>query len=229
MPAAYSKEIVCLANSRKTGGRCVAGKERSTGVWIRPISARITAEVNFDERQYENGQEPQVMDIIEIPLTAAAPHGHQQENHVIDADCYWVRRGRASWGELNDLADHPDAIWANGYSTAAGHNDRLPSADALRYRNSLFLIKPQHAAISVDTPGAAFGNHKKAVRANFIYKGDKYGMKVTDFDVERTYLAKNVGVYALAQPSSLCISLTEAHTDGYCYKLVATVLTATTL
>ena len=37
------KRIVCLANSRKRGGRCVAGKELladgRAGGWIRPVSA----------------------------------------------------------------------------------------------------------------------------------------------------------------------------------------------
>ena len=37
------KRIVCLANSRKLHGRCVAGREWDgdrVGPWLRPVSAR---------------------------------------------------------------------------------------------------------------------------------------------------------------------------------------------
>lgn len=225
MPANYSKTIVCLANSRKTGGRCVAGKEQDGGDWIRPVSSRPTAEVNIEERQYENGKEPQILDVIEVCMVGAAPHGHQQENHIIDVGYYWTRRGSAQWNELADLADDPQTLWENGHSTYAGNNDRVPVAQAVQYQNSLFLIQPQQVTISVETPGAAFGNHKKAVRAGFRYNGVWYDMKVTDYDVERLYLQKDVGVYPLEQPCYFCVSLAEAHTDGYCYKLIATIIT----
>jgi hypothetical protein len=32
-------EIVCLANSRKAGGRCIAGVRTDTGAWVRPVSS----------------------------------------------------------------------------------------------------------------------------------------------------------------------------------------------
>ena len=42
------KRIVCLANSRKMHGRCVAGREWRDGLagqWIRPVSNREQQEV----------------------------------------------------------------------------------------------------------------------------------------------------------------------------------------
>jgi len=43
------KRLVCLANSRKLSGRCVAGRELSGGRpigWVRPVSARENEEVS---------------------------------------------------------------------------------------------------------------------------------------------------------------------------------------
>src|SRR5690242_4940306 len=76
----YVKRMVCLANSYKTGGRCIAGKEvlaNGYGGWLRPISARASAEVWPAESRYENYATPQLLDIIDVPLLNAAAHNHQ--------------------------------------------------------------------------------------------------------------------------------------------------------
>lgn len=80
-------KIVCLANSRKLYGRCIAGKEvggEHAGRWVRPVSNRLHEEVSENERQYEDGSDPEVLDIIEIPMVSAKPHGYQQENWLLD-------------------------------------------------------------------------------------------------------------------------------------------------
>jgi hypothetical protein len=80
-------------------GRCLAGKEvRGTGygVWIRPVSSRETGEISEEERRYENGQEPKLLDIIDITLRAAKPQTFQTENHLIDEEVYWRKAGQAT-------------------------------------------------------------------------------------------------------------------------------------
>ncbi len=122
----YVKRIVCLANSRKPpSGRCIAGKEvleNGYGPWIRPASARPSAEVSEEERRYENGQDPRLLHIIDVPMIEAAPMLHQTENHIIDGDYYWTKRGELIWTELNQLIDRPTTLWANGDSTYYGLN-----------------------------------------------------------------------------------------------------------
>ena len=102
------KRIVCLANSRKRSGRCVAGVElsgrRRVG-WIRPVSAREHEEVSEYERQFEDGSDPRVLDLIDVPLLEPRPKIYQQENWLLDPDQYWRKAGRFVWEDLHGLAE----------------------------------------------------------------------------------------------------------------------------
>src|SRR5579862_3641135 len=111
---AYHKRIVCLANSYKPpNGRCLAGKEvlaAGYGEWIRPVSARPTAELSFAEYGYENKTAHKLLDIVDIQLSNADPRHHQVENHVIDA-ARWAKVGEVPWDAMDQLLDHPQSLW----------------------------------------------------------------------------------------------------------------------
>jgi hypothetical protein len=225
--SSYTKDIVCLANSRKPpSGRCIAGKEMlktGYGSWIRPVSERPSAEVSEEERRYEDGRDPRVLDIIAVPMKGPAPSLHQAENHIIDANYYWTKIGKLPWTKLRHLLDDPGKLWPNSDSTYHGLNDRVKIEVAAKLKGSLLLIKPEDLNVRVQTEGAEFGNPRRRVRADFKYRGTKYILAVTDPVAERFFLAKGTGDYAVAE-TFLCVSLAGAHTDGYCYKLVASII-----
>lgn len=133
------KRIVCLANSRKLSGRCLAGKELGAsghpGPWVRPVSDRPSEEVSERERQYEDGSDPTVLDIIDIPLKRPRPKKYQSENWLLDADHYWVRVGHAKWRDLRTMADDPAILWLNSPERRAS-NDRVAESDANRLATS---------------------------------------------------------------------------------------------
>src|SRR5262249_2283202 len=108
----YERTIMCLANSRKPpSGRCIAGKAFASGKatdWIRPVSARASHEVSEEERRYESGGKAQLLDIIEVPLREASPAGHQIENHVLDDQYYWEKKGVATWQQVLAAEDAYD-------------------------------------------------------------------------------------------------------------------------
>ncbi|HPO16816.1 MAG TPA: hypothetical protein PLI09_25485, partial [Candidatus Hydrogenedentes bacterium] len=121
----YVKTIVCFANSRKWSGRCIAGKEWHKGVpgeWVRPISVRTTHELSEEERRYDNGHDPRLLDILHMPCTAPQPSSHQKENHLIDPDCCWSKQGNLIWDNIYDWLDNPKSLWMTGQSSYSGLN-----------------------------------------------------------------------------------------------------------
>jgi hypothetical protein len=76
------KRMVCLANSRKLSGRCIAGRVwdgKKAGDWVRPVSARSEEEVSEYEREYDYGSDPRVLDVIDVPVLEATPKHCQGE------------------------------------------------------------------------------------------------------------------------------------------------------
>jgi len=222
------KRIVCLANSRKTGERCVAGREwngAGAGVCIRPVSARPHEEVSEHERQYEDGSDPRVLDIIDVPLIALRPRTYQRENWLLDPTRPWVRRGRAGWDDLAGLADAPAVLWRNGFRTHHGSNDRVPQGEAESLTTSLHLLHVSGLLLSVFAPGQEFDNPTRKLYGRFRHAGVDYRLRVTDPIYERAYLAKANGNYMLGE-CYVTVSLGEPW-EGYCYKLIAAIIERT--
>ncbi|MGA4850993.1 dual OB domain-containing protein [Streptomyces sp. G5(2025)] len=220
------KKLVCLANSRKLSGRCVAGiVANGSGEWLRPVSARPSREVSAGERQYQDGTDPNVLDIVSIPLLRPQPHDFQSENWLLDPGYYWKRSGRAGWRELLRLEQHPSTLWTNGSSSYHGINDRVPTEEAITLPDSLKLIRVTKLTLRAHVPGARYGDPRPALRACFSYSGHEHTLRVTDPEYELKYLAKPEGIYTLGE-SFLTVSLSEPF-DGYVYKLVAAVIERT--
>lgn len=223
-----TRRIVCLANSRKLSGRCIAGRELvdgRPGDWLRPVSNREHEEVSQRERQYENGKDPQVLDVIDVPLIEPRPRTFQSENWLLDPDYYWSKAGRLRASELADYVDNDGPLWVNATSTRAGLNDEIRLDQANTLTSSLTLVHVPAVHIEVFRPGAAFGDMKRRVQARFKLGADDYWLWVTDPTYESRYLAQDDGEYALG-PSFLTISLGEPY-NGYVYKLVAAIIEGT--
>jgi len=216
--------IVCLANSRKPpSGRCIAGKERTGGGfgrWVRPVSVRPSHEISEEERRFQDGTMPQLLDVITVPLIAPRPLGHQSENVLIDADYYWEKVGTATWADLGQMLDQPATLWVNGNSTFHGQNDRVGAAAVAQVRGSLLLIRPDGLRIRVSAESQFTGPSRRRVRAMFHHNGEYYSLIITDPIVEQTLLAKPDDEYRVAE-AYLAISLSEPYSDGDCSKLVA--------
>lgn len=224
----YSKTILCLANSRKINGRCVAGREMGdagTGDWIRPVSNHGHGEVSELDRRFSNGVDPKVGDIIQIPMLQPKPHLYQIENHLIDAERYWSLVRKATPAEI-DMAIEKDgrtSLWNISSSTKNGLRDRVLPSLVGESEGSLTFIEVTDLEIQTGVEGAQFNNPKRKMRGQFTYSGLSYRFAITDPVVEREFYLKLDGVYRVGR-AALCISLGDVHDDGFAYKLIAGVI-----
>jgi len=240
----FYKTIVCLANSRKNGGRCVAGKEIINGQltphWIRPVSRSGTGELSSRQSRLRDRipfpklpnwlnnwlglfikrySSAQMLDLITIPLLEHQSHAYQSENYLIDNDQCWIKEPATIPIQLSQCCDATESLWINGYHSYSGSNDKIPLAIAeTQVKTSLLLIKPSTINIIV----ASEFNHRLKVRTEFTYRGQHYRLVVTDPQFEYRYKFKPTGNYPLGKEVYLCISLGEPF-QNYCYKLVTAI------
>lgn len=224
---AYTVTILCLANSRKMSGRCIAGKEidgNKIGAWIRPVSAREHEEISERDRRYKNGHTASLLDILSIPMLRQKATAYQSENHLIADQFYWEKDRNATWQEVESAVDAiAGPLWINGYSSFSGMNDRIPEDEAAKLKTSLILIKPENMNIHVAPKGDPSAPQKRSVRARFSLNGNQYSLGLTDAQMERKYLQGKDGIFPVAD-ALLCISLGEPF-KGYAYKLAAALIT----
>lgn len=222
----YSRVIVCLAISFKPpSGRCVAGRElgaRGFGNWIRPVSPGPEGTLTAREFRYTGGEEPRVLDLIDIPFLRPKPRSHQTENQLIEAG-RWIKRGQMPLRDIHQVVEDCDSIWTNGYDTSKGRNDCIRAEDAVALSNSLMLIKPDHLRVNVgiEWPGMEYA--RETVRGIFWYGKEPYNLKVTDPVADKKFRALGHGEHPV-EGAFLTISLTDAYRDGRCHKLIAAII-----
>ena len=76
-------QIICLANSYKRGGRCIAGIDMDTRKWVRPFNPKGHEGAIGNERLIK-GKEPQILDVLDIPIGGESEnYGCQPENRIL--------------------------------------------------------------------------------------------------------------------------------------------------
>lgn len=216
----YTRTIICLAASRRTGGFCYAGKDVQTQEWVRPISTRVSHEISGAERTLQSGLPARVLDVLQIEFDSPSPHRWQTENHIITATP-WLSLGVATKAHADAFADAPQLLWENLHSTANGHFDELTEQRADGFQDSLRLIQVNDLVLSARIEGGGLYPARRALRARFSFLGTAYILKVTDPAYETPFRMRAVGEYHIGN-ATMCVSLSEPF-NGMAFKLVAAI------
>jgi hypothetical protein len=217
-------ELVCLANSRKLGGRCVAGIDLAKRVWRRPVSELPGGELYARDYTLDNGHPVKPLDVFHIHVARRASTQYQPENWTIRSDPWRHLRALGRDEALELLM----SLVVSGPVLLRGTADRIAQSEllALPIEQSLAIVQPHDLRFVIDTSLTG----RRQTRASFTLSGQPYYLSVTDPMWERRLSSEPMGEVAAAslgigQRSRvfLTISLGEPFRDD-CYKLVATVI-----
>jgi hypothetical protein len=138
-----STRLVCLANSWKLRGRCVAGIELRTGRWVRPVTNLPHGEVPV-RQTCVGGREPKLLDVLDIPLDTTGPdYGFERENRTILLGD-WVLAGTLDGKEVGRYVETGRPVLHNSYKyVGRGTLERMPADQ----RQTLQLIKVNRLVI----------------------------------------------------------------------------------
>jgi len=216
-------EIICLANSRKYLGRCVAGLRLDGGGWFRPVTSAEHGTLPV-EQACCGGREVLPLDVIRMWAVEPRPEAYQPENWLL-ARNRWEHVRRAGPVDIGILYMYLE----RGPLLLGSRTDRV-EVSALERRPlgvSVALVAPQFLRWVVTTSVRGVTQ----VRAKFELSRVPYNLVVTDPVWERHMQAFPPGEHwaeaCAREPGRqtlLSISLGEPFTDGCCYKLVAGVI-----
>ena len=217
-------EILCLAWSRKRGGRCLAGVRTDGGGWVRP--AGDGAEAALPENV-----EVRVFDLLRVSLSQHCPKPHQPENWQLRRVWYnpWHKPCRlVARLPPEGIVARLQAHLSESPMLLGSRSDRV-SEEMFREKpaaESLALIQPEELRWLVKANRAG----ERRTRAIFCWKDSVYNLAITDPVWEQRLHHLPEGYHSLAAsgitPDArvlFTISLGEPF-NGHCYKLVAAVI-----
>ncbi|HEV3320666.1 MAG TPA: hypothetical protein VG147_00560 [Solirubrobacteraceae bacterium] len=217
------ERILVVANSRKTGRRCVAGVSLFDGRLVRPVSPHGSGALSDRECRVD-GHTPRLLDVVSFAHCGPDGDPAQPENVVI-ADAPWKLEGPANRSHalalLLEVAATKSPLFVNR-GRAVPETVAAEGLDA-----SLALIEPAHLRFGHGSQARA---HAGSPRALFRYGRQDWSLPVTDFDFGPRILRMPEGVHGwedlgFDKPDRalLTASLGTAH-EGWHHKLVAAVL-----
>ncbi len=222
-------EMICLTNSYRHGGRCLAGLRADGNGWVRPVDPSNQNALSRQHYTYADHDGVRVMDLLEVTLKEHRPTEYQPENWVV-GDGRFTRLYRPAPSELAPIlrgnlengptlfGDTEEKIWKGKFSAEPA-------------KESLALIKPEHLEFRKDIKGKG----QPGIRAVFSLGGSQHApLWITDpvfeekFDCSFGHIETDQPISATnADCGSNClltVSLAAPTPGGYCYKLVAAVV-----
>jgi hypothetical protein len=186
------KNIVILANSRRHGAHCIAGKDIANGAWVRPITSFGKGRSDPDAFSDEDlrtltgdASGPKLLDCVRMGFGLTCGTNCQPENCFIDGG-KWEKYSHFSCDRLSALIDRDGNCFLGKDDP---HNDRIPVAEvkATPLKNSLNLIKlnKEKNQVTLDHTQKSDGTYKH--KMSFTYDTKSYRISVTDSYYEKVY------------------------------------------
>jgi hypothetical protein len=220
-------DLICLANSNKMRGRCIAGIRTDGRGWVRPVASDTDhGQLYLRHFRLDDGTEPKTLDVIRLDLARAEPGPGQPENWIIGA-VPWALITRPA-GE--DLYRQLRSALASDPILLGSAQARIAATAASQMTSSLALVSPSRLQWRL--------KHdlydRLQPRVEFELVGQQYDLPVTD----PMWTSRIIRKLSQAEPGNhpqekigisqnskvlLTVSLSEPF-NGYCYKLAAAIV-----
>ena len=213
--------MLCLANSYKHGGRCIAGIELAkdssgcltiikgadgTPKWLRPISHSFAGEIsNYEARNIK------ILSVIKIVnIKEASLYSHTE-------DIYYERI-EVTKDKFVDCNEKLDKCIDNYHRNIFGNRGRALTPECFQNGNySVMLIKVHNAEVYLDK---RFEKTKERVR--FVFYNSEYDFPITD-PLFLDKLKNNSNLNKVYDTLYMVLSLGVVH-EGWHSKLVASII-----
>jgi hypothetical protein len=209
--------LLCLANSEKHGGRCIAGVDIDTGEWIRPVSDREDGRLIGEQYTTQQGECIKPVEVLKVRVESYESRSHQPENHRLVDD---------GWEKIHDISYNRigETLHSALYQKSPLFGNERPvipvdQFEQLDIDESLALIEPEYVKFFGDQRSLQI---KPKVRIR--YRGSEYRLSVTDPECRQRI--DRVGEFSHDEyvPEGcrifLTVSLGTEYKNGY-YKVVA--------
>lgn len=215
-------DIICLANSRKLGGHCVAGLRTDGSGWIRPVGTAPDGILWPKDYTLANGTPVKPLDVMRVTVSAPRPACHQPENWVIDGS-RWLLVKRPSDQQIGEVLRQ---ALVRGPELLSGLDDRVPYAQFEKQRAaaSLALVAPEDLYLYHHLTYSG----KLQARGRFpMGTGERtvlYDLPITEPRWEATISRQGPNTLRQSQGKFLVtISLAEPFAE-HCYKIIAAIM-----
>lgn len=210
------KEIVILTKSKKYYNYCIAGMDLSNNRWIRLVSDDISIRRAVPRKDiiYNDGKELEILDVVKVHVKSCLPEAHQVENWLYDSTFKWQKVGKMTIDKVyKDLIqeNEPYIFYNSDRRVSANEITKSP----IKY--SLKLAKIDLMKIWCET------YEKEKFRAQFTYNGVEYN-RIAITDMEFNKRLSNKCSSTVLENVYVVFSLGEEYTDGYYYKLIASII-----
>jgi hypothetical protein len=216
--------LVCLANSIKLGGHCVAGLRVDGKGWIRPISELPEGELMTRQCTCDSGVEVAPLDLIEVEIGGHRPIVNQSENFLV-TNTPWKLLARPAPVSLAPVV-RKAIVLSPPLLSCTDSRRSIHDFPSGQYAASLALVSPDQPRWEVTTSS----RNKMQVRCSFELGSTTYDLAVTDPAWKRRFRSLPFGLHRSSavglRPVDrllLCVSTGEPY-GGYCYLLVAAVI-----
>lgn len=218
------KYFICLANSYKRGGRCIAGVEVisvSNGRWDpvhnddgRPRWIRPIATTTYGEIPNFIAEDIKMLSVVKLSNVIPCPEEAHTEN------VYYSRIEQINNGASLDASFLCQFIDTKHQSIFHNRGRAVPAEMLIGIHYSLMLIHPEKASAYIDE-----NREKSKNRMKFSYYGVEYDFPITDpafLDEFKRYPERFAGIPDVYLALSLGLEF-----EGWHHKLVAGVIIPT--